>query len=327
MRICFLDVTAPNPYDPITLHESPLGGTEATVIRVAEGLAARGHHVWVAQHERNECSPVGNAVYCGLDIVAPGFDVDVVVSLRTTKLLPFAKKNFPKAKHFLWCHDFNQLELVQDAALLEDVKVLGVSRTHKTIIIEALLSQVRTVPGLTVDFVYNPISDFLAPNDTPRDDNKLVFFSSPHKGLENTFKVFKDVRRSIKGLRLFVANPGYMVKKFDRPKGVTMLGPIPHADMMLHLRQSFAVLHLNDCFPETFGLVHAEAQALGVPVLTASHGANAEILRPSRSQIVDVRDPKAVTERLLKWRAERPQVQCRDEFRLTNVLAKWESLL
>jgi glycosyltransferase involved in cell wall biosynthesis len=325
-RILFLDITCPVPYDAKTLMESPLGGTEATVIRIAEGLAAKGHRVWVAQHNRADVSDHGLATYTNFDLLGD-ISFDAVVALRSTKLLPFIRKTYPLAKKFLWLHDFNQQDLIRDFPLLPGFKILGVSRTHKTAIIDSILTQITKYEGVTVDFVYNPIDDGLLPNSTPVDENKLVFFSSPHKGLEHTIEVFRKVRKNIKGLKLYLANPGYLIQKITTPKGVTNLGPLPHLDIVRHVRESFAVLHLNPVFAETFGLVHAEAGAVGTPCLTSGLGANAEILSPNRDQMIDVRDVKAVTERLLKWKQQRPVVECKPEFRLKNVLTKWESLL
>jgi glycosyltransferase involved in cell wall biosynthesis len=155
------------------------------------------------------------------------------------------------------------------------------------------------------------------------DKNKLIYFSSPHKGLERTLALFPKLRAH--GFTLSIANPGYLPDAAINMDGVTVLGALPHAEVMKELQSSLCVLHLNDVFPETFGLVHAEANALGVPVLTSIKGANREILM-NHEQLVDVRDDEAVIRKLLGWRIQRPVVKGRDEFRLSNVLTEWEKL-
>lgn len=53
MKIVFIDPKCPKPYDSEVLAARGLGGTEATVVRIARGLSAR-HTVWVLQHNRTE---------------------------------------------------------------------------------------------------------------------------------------------------------------------------------------------------------------------------------------------------------------------------------
>ena len=49
MHMLFIDPVTPKPYSTETLRNQPLGGTEATVVRVAEYLDAI-----VVQHNRTE---------------------------------------------------------------------------------------------------------------------------------------------------------------------------------------------------------------------------------------------------------------------------------
>lgn len=64
MRVLFIDPCCPKPYDPQVLATESLGGTEATVIRVAEGLASKDHVVVVKQHNRtDEYQGAGNVYY------------------------------------------------------------------------------------------------------------------------------------------------------------------------------------------------------------------------------------------------------------------------
>lgn len=331
-RIVFLDITAPKPYDANTLATIAQGGTESTVTRIAETLAKRGHDVVVAQHNRSTASPgVGLATYISLDNLDQIHkDPHAVIALRTPKLIPFIRKQWTNSKLFLWCHDFNQQELVQDYAVLHDtgVKILGVSRTHKSIITDALLSQVKDIKGVTVDFIYNPVADDLMPDETPTDPNKLVFFSSPHKGLDYAVKLFERLKSVDSRYQLYIANPGYLASESHRSSGIFNLGCLPHCEVLSTVRSAFAVFQPNTAFPETFGLVYAEANAVGVPAIAHQLGAIHEVLNPAKDQIIDCRDEKAVIDTLQLWREKgRPAVSCKPEFRMTNVIEKWEALL
>lgn len=326
--ILILDVTTPKPYDATTLDTEPLGGTEATVIRIAEALSKAGHSVTVAQHCRSEAGQ-GAAKYVPLDGLEDSTP-DVAIALRTPKALAYLEKHHPSPKRYLWCHDFNLRELVEDYEVIEHTKakVLAVSQTHKTLIIDAFLTQVANHGKVQVDYVYNPVDDALAPDDTTVYQRKYVFFSSPHKGLGLTIQQFQDVRRAFPMSTLYVANPGYITAQIGYPSGVIDLGCLTHAEVIKHVREAFCVFNMNCVFPETFGLVFAEANAVGTPVLTAPIGAAAEVLGLSSGQLVDVRDLYAVIDRIDLWqRCGRPKVQCKPEFRTSAVIQKWESLI
>jgi glycosyltransferase involved in cell wall biosynthesis len=327
VRLLFLDSSCPQPYDAETLKTKPQGGTESTVTRVAEGLAARGHEVIVAQKGRAEVGQ-GLAKYIGLDHLD---QIDkqphAVISLRTPSLVHFAIDKFPASKRFLWLHDFNQQNVVQAYPELmgTGLKIICVSRTHKTVVTSAMLSQIPPpIRGVTADFIYNPVD--LEPDNTPVDNKKLVFFSSPHKGLDHALYLFGRLRDIDPTYTLHVANPGYYPSADIQVPGVIYLGCLCHSAVVGAVRSALAVFHPNFVFPETFGLVHAEANAVGTPVLTSTLGANREVLS-DRLQTSDVRDGKIVIDTVLRWSVERPVVKGNPEFKLSNVLEQWEKVL
>jgi glycosyltransferase involved in cell wall biosynthesis len=325
MRLVFLDTSCPSPYDAETLETRPQGGTESTVTRVAEGLAERGHDVIVAQKGRGEGGK-GLAKYIGLDHLDQiHYRPHAVIALRTPELARFSFEKYPDSRRFLWLHDFNQQRVVQAYPSLKDAntKILCVSRTHKSVVADALLSQIPPpITGLTVDYIYNPIAD-LEPDGTPVDPKKLVFFSSPHKGLDHALYLFSRLRDIDPSFTLHVANPGYLPSAESSIPGVVILGELPHVAVLQHVRSSLAVFHPNLVFPETFGLVHAEANAVGTPVITSTLGANREVLSDPR-QTISVRDEKTVIDTILRWSVERPVVRGNPNFKLSNVLDQWE---
>lgn len=327
-RILFLDVTAPKPYDLHTLLNEPQGGTESTVTRVAEGLARRGYQVTVGQKVRQEPG-AGEAAYLPLDEALETEKPHTTIGLRNSLLVPEMKERFPDAKRVLWLHDFNQNEIVSNYDSLKgtDTKIICVSRTHKTSIASELIGRIGVVEGLTVGFIYNPIADDLVPDSTPIDPKKLVFFSSPHKGLEHALYLFSRLRSVDPSFTLHIANPGYIASPDLQADGIVNLGALSHTSVIHVVRSALAVFHPNLVFPETFGLVHAEANAVGTPVLTATLGANREILGSHPVQTVPVRDEKTVIDTILRWSAERPVVRGNPDFKLGNVLDAWEQKL
>lgn len=334
-RLLFIDTCAPSEYSDITLKNKPLGGTEGTCIRVAEGLAKTGEYrVYVAQEKRKGVyDSAAGVTYLPIDCLRefvrrPEF----IVCLRDPGALKLARQVSKDARVYLWLHDFNQNEVARSVQDLYKVTVICVSDYHKTQVVEAF----RRNPDasysaqVVVKRIYNPVADELQPDSTPVDRNKLVWLSSPHKGLDYAISLFRDVSRVSGCLRLFVGNPGYLPDS-ELSSGTTdnlvFLGSLPHSDIIYHVRNSLAVFYPNCVFPETFGLVLAEANAVGTPVLTSHLGAAPEVLSPAYSQCLDVKNKQAVISRILAWQKDRPAVSCKPAFRLTAVIEAWKEVL
>lgn len=328
MRILFVDCTAPKPYDPHVLETEPLGGTEATVVRVAEALGRLGHDVVVKQHCRKE--QYSRYLPFGHD---QKWQPTHVIVLRAPMALYQARKQFPNAKLYLWCHDvfagpgwdkgFQALVDTQAVPIL-------VSEWHKAQMYDAMM-QVQFQGQIPSRRIYNPIADDLQPDqNVVVDDQKMVFFSSPHKGLEHTLKVFERFQdfEELRDVKLYIANPGYYADhKTGGLRNVVNLGALSHAQVIAQVRSALCVLHLNAVFPETFGLVYAEANAVGTPFITSRMGAVPEVTDHPQ-ELIDVKDTKAVIDRLIAWKRDgRPKVRGNPAFRLSRVLRDWLDLL
>jgi glycosyltransferase involved in cell wall biosynthesis len=346
----FFDPSCQQPYDTRTLREQAMGGTEATVVRVADALQA-----WATQHNRTETSG---------RYLAPAKNPDIasVVITRDSRALPRVRQLYPNARVYLWLHD--QLKpgskragwLASTADLMRElaVTVVCVSDSQRRDV-EAALHTMR-MEDLRTHTIYNPIDDALAPDDSPVDRDKLVFFSSPNKGLKFTLDAFRALRRRMPDLRLVVGNPGYKIRKSVLMEGVEYLGPQPQSRIHAEVRTALCTFFPNFVIPETFGLVFAESNAVGTPVLTCDCGSAAEVIR-DRSQMVPVTMADRVYERLLShvspgWRAgpariaaswglfdtyaerirawrdgARPTVGPDPRFRLAAVAEQWRKLL
>ena len=190
----------------------------------------------------------------------------------------------------------------------------------------------------------------------PIDDRKLVFFSSPNKGLAYTLDVFRALRRRMPELTLTVGNPAYKAGSVATSAGVRYLGPQTQARIHEEVRGALCTLAPNFVLPETFGLVFAESKALGTPILTHDCGAAAEVVGDAR-QVLPVRrayrayetavrglplnwrrGPARLADRLglfdayveciADWRAGgRPRVAPDPRFALTAVAEQWRKLL
>jgi glycosyltransferase involved in cell wall biosynthesis len=349
--LLFFDPVCQQPYDTRTLRERATGGTEASVTRIADALGA-----YVMQHNRTADEGRYRAP-ARLD------GIRTVVLNRDSRALPLIRELFPQARVYLWLHD--QLNpgskrarrLAATAALLREmaVTVVCVSDSQRRGV-EVVLGRIGVAAQVRAVTIYNPVDDALVPDDTPVDPDKLVFFSSPNKGLNFSMDAFGALHRAMPRLRLVVANPGYKADRATHRAGVEFMGALPQARVHAEVRSSLCTFFPNFAIPETFGLVFAESHALGTPVLTVDCGAALEVLG-NRREVLPLkrgyrvyesalgtlparlrRGPARVAaaaglfdefvERIAAWRSgSRPRVSPDPRFRLATVAAQWRDLV
>lgn len=193
------------------------------------------------------------------------------------------------------------------APLLRELAVtfICVSDTQRRDV-EATLRWLGVADRANAVTIYNPVDDALAPDGTAIDDRKLVFFSSPNKGLAYTLDAFRALRRRMPELTLAVGNPAYKPGRLAAADGVVNLGAQPQARIHAEVSSSLCTFAPNFVLPETFGLVFAESRALGTPVLTHDCSAAAEVVG-NLQQVLPVRPACRAYEHLvhelpLGWR-------------------------
>ena len=358
--VLFFDPGCPVPYSRRTLEQAALGGTEATVVRIAEALDAQ-----VMQHNRGERE--GRYL--------PAVDdprVEHLIVLRDPRRVRPLCARFAGARPYLWLHDLVRpgskrgRRLAAAARTLADLRatLICVSDFQRKQA-EAVLERAGVAGQVSAITIYNPIDDALAPNGADVDREKLVFLSSPNKGLGFALDAFAAIRRALPDMRLCIASPGYkslraagVARLADRraaTSGVEWLGALPHERALEEARSALCVFYPNFVLPETFGLVFAEANAVGTPVLTHDCGAAAEVLGdarqllpvagalrryertarllpgPLRPMLVFRAERRGLfepyVERVRAWHSARPRVTVDPRFRLAAVTERWRALL
>lgn len=339
MKLVFFDPKCPRPYDSRALVAQGLGGTEATVVRVANALSAE-HDVTVLQHNREHAVEEHGSlrflpVTQGSSYISRANHV--VFIQKAQHITRVARQT--RGRLWLWLHNYlvDEVPYFWQDHFRHRLGIVCVSQTHAE-------HTRQHITGLSVNrwsfgfleragivHIHNPIDDALAPDPSVmRDKCKLVFFSSPYKGIEHVLEYFGAAYLKCSDLRLFVADPGY-VKNFDasslRHPGIVVLGSLPQREVLKHVREALCVFYPQYRRPETFGLVYAEANAVGTPVLAHDFGAAREVLG-TQNPPLDARDREAVLRRLFDWHSGAAPVVSRDErFRLSSVAAQWRSLL
>ena len=349
--VLFYDPVCQQPYDTRTLHVQALGGTEATLVRVADALGA-----WVMQHNRTQ----DWQRYRRPQRLA---GITHVVVNRDSRALPFVQQHYPDARVYLWLHDRLHPRARRARWLAATAPLLRASAVTAVCVsewqrsgVEATLRSIGVADAVSARTIYNPVDDALQPDNTPVDPEKLVFFSSPNKGLSFALDAFRELRRALPRLRLAVGNPGYREAGAVPSEGVELLGAQPQSRMHLQVRSALCTFFPNFLIPETFGLVFAESHALGTPVLTHDCGAAPEIVAdpqqllpvsaaarcyealvgnlPTRWRAGPARLAAAAglfdpyLERIRQWRAgARPHAAPDARFRLSAITEQWLRLL
>ncbi len=335
-----------------------MGGTESSLVRVAQGLSEK-HVVYVAHYARKHDyihSP--NLSFIGKKTLAKlnPDQFDRVIVLKQAPALKKISKKFVNAQFFLWLHDlpYRFITDPENRRHIQWIKeskctVVGVSKSHIDLYSSMSDQQISTT------YIYNPIDENLKSDSSVAvDPNRLLFYSSPHKGLNQVLESFRRAKKILPDLTLYVANPGYLKlnprSRFTyllesyihrlfwegnpavesealNQQGVHVLGALSHQQVIEEVRKSCCIFYPQTMYPETFGLVYAESNAVGTPVLAHDFGAAREVLSSS-DQLVNAFDEQQVLDKLTRWtQGQRPQVSANPQVRLEKVISKWLRLL
>ena len=330
--ILFLDNTYPEPYQLATLSEKPIGGTEASIIRTAL-ILSKSYQVYVAQKFREQTHRESSSLHfiskSNIDKLTP----DYIIVLRKYKIVKQISLQFPEAKIFLWIHTYKNYEYV--------FKRLGFSKSNIQIVCNSISHKKHTdnllnltilarifsvfVKKTKVNYCYNPINK---PTlfEIKKDINKLLFFSSPNKGLDEVIEKFARVRKSLPELCLYIANPGYKNGTHHKHENIIYLGSLSHEDMMQHVNESLCVFYPQESFAETFGLIYAEANAHGTAIIADDIGSAREIMDENNPPI-DVRNLDLIIDTIKKWQVNYPKVSYNEKFSQKSILKQWQNIL
>ena len=251
--------------------------------------------------------------------------IDAVIVQRDPEMVPWVRARFPNAHVALWMSDFAEkshlVRMPRELLARLDVPIIGLSEWHA----HNLRSYFNAI-GLPkcVDHIYYPID--VAPNPyLAVDPNKLVFFSSPHKGLRTTLQAFLAVRQRLPHMRLYIGNPGYVDLDLSGfGDSIVQLGTLSRTEVLQHVQQALGVFHINTRYPETFGCIHAEANAVGTPVITLDIGANREVIHPVAEQVLTEPTPQDIVDRVVAWRrGQRPVVAKSAHFHPHRIAHQW----
>lgn len=323
MKILFVDTACGKPYNGNTLRNEGMGGSESSTIRVAEQFG-KAHVTVVYIHNLITPEVVNGVLYTN---VYPD-DCTHVVILRNPTILSALRTRYKRARLYLWCTDlFDQVFASYRTIFSENrVTLIAVSDYHKHQIVQELLRSDSMAPVRVISI--NNIVD-IQQIPTIIDTNKLIFASTYIKGLKTTLESFRKITDGSKlaDLKLVIANPGYL-PDFDINgyRNVTMLGTLKPEDLYKEVASSLCLFTTNRTFPETFGLVFAEANALGTPFIAHPLGALRSLYK-NNFQLMDTYNIPLLIQTLVSWQTNRPKVTAHEQFKVAAVMQSWYSLL
>jgi glycosyltransferase involved in cell wall biosynthesis/tetratricopeptide (TPR) repeat protein len=285
------------PFDGTTPRRQGLGGTESAIVYLAEALARRGHRCVVfnncdapatvegVEYARWETMPVRS-------VAAPA---DVLVSVRAWQAAGRAR--FAPLQIF-WTGDaFDQPFLAAfgdqarraqiDVVMLQSAWQIDTFHAHHGVPLAQIL---RTTLGTAASAPWPTAgaspSGCRAPSAPRRRRPRLVYASTPFRGLDVLLDVFPRIRAACPDAELEVCSSmsvygvpadedrrqfATLYRKAEQP-GVTLVGSVPQMELAARLEEARLLAYPNH-FAETFCIAAAEAQAAGCPVVTTALGA------------------------------------------------------
>ena len=251
-----------------------IGGSETAVIRVAEELVKRNQTVTVYA----ECEGVWNGVRYAYSEEFRPQRVNNFVSWRTVANLREMEKLADN--RYLWVHDVNFGAATEEQ--LAGVTVLALSEFHK--------NNLKTLyPTADIVVTGNGIDPERFDREVKRVPHRLIFASSPDRGLERVLRLFPKVREVYPDAELAVfygfdmarqANPQFIaqVEQLAKQPGVTLGGRIGQDRLAEEYSKADALIYpasmpSGQPFDETFYIGGLEAAAAGCFRVISDHGA------------------------------------------------------
>jgi len=327
-KIVIIDTICNKSYDSLVYGAEALGGSEATALRVAKMLSNT-HAVALEQHNREAIREESHTLR--FTPLKTEQNADIVILMRVMDYYKEAKERFPRAKFVLWMHDWATDRSFPNPEEAKDLYKLCVSETHKNQVLDYFKYKYNYPERLfdyKIRYIHNLLESNL-PEIVPYNKHKLCFISSPHKGYMKTMRIFEMLREINPNFQLYVANPGYYPNGSSDVPGVVDLGQRPHASLMENIKDSLCLFYPNDIFPETFGLVAAEANAMGIPVMTYRLGALPEVISVNPNQYIksDALDQDIINKIIYWSEGNRPFVRKNGLLSETKIKRNWERFI
>ena len=266
------------PFHGRSLQERPLGGTETAVIRLAETLSDAGHEVIVVSDTQNP--PLTQPLYIPSKALPFTTNVDIIIGVRDWRMALFPIK---AKKRFFWTGDAYDQPITLgfgDKRIAASIDgFLAVSQWHAETTCKA-----SGFPLEKSTVIRNGIDTGYFTEELPRETKRLIYSSTPYRGLALLPDIFKEIQTRHPDASLHIYS-GYDVyktpgdallaqerefeeikAKFSSMSQVFFHGNLLQKDLAKEFLRS-SILAYPNTFPETSCITAMESQAAGcVPV-------------------------------------------------------------
>jgi hypothetical protein len=255
-----------SPISPKWAAENPVGGSEYGMTQLTAGLSALGYSVLAVSRWPDGWRDELN--YDGITVVSlndcPAVSCKVLISDRFSNpwvCFPAikAERGFFAAMD-IYCDFYKSIDELMQTGETKLTSVF-VSEWQKNLF-PSYWNKV-VIPAMIDDDVYLMTS-------VPKNPKRFAYASAVCKGLHETLRVWKEVKRRLVGtphedIELHVTGPGYdtIDLKLVEEAGAHWTGPLPTKEMQLFIAGSAGLFFVNT-FPESFCAVAAVAEAAGV---------------------------------------------------------------
>ncbi len=287
-------------WNPLVHREEGIGGSETMVVELAKRLSVLGHRVRVYTSTGKH----GEGIFDGVEyrqsaMIELAGSCDVLVAWRDAGLLevPVDAKT-----RLLWVHDVFAGNATHSRLLKAD-GVLALSRWHAE-----FLAAHHNLPPEQVLCTRNGIDLSRFDAVVERNPRKVVYSSSPDRGLPALLQMWPEIRKRVPDAELHIFYGFYNWRKIAQARGdsnqlkgiehlerqiqmlasegVVMRGKVDQATLAREFL-SAGVLAYPTWFSETSCLTAMEAQAAGLRIVSSSIAALNETVGPEYGVLLD----------------------------------------
>jgi len=204
-RLSVLIWTGPGfeSWGPISIERGGIGGSETAVVHMARELCRRGHQVRVL----SDCEPY-QGIHDGVEYLhfpaiqhLPTQTPDILVTSRQPEIVLAEDKLQPKAT-LLWVHDIHcgsPTTRMHEAFLRID-RCLCLSEWHRGFFLDVY----PFLNPATVLVTRNGIDTSLYAREPRKEGNRLIFSSSPNRGLDVLLEYLPEIEAQVPDVELHV---------------------------------------------------------------------------------------------------------------------------
>lgn len=269
-----------------------VGGSEEAVIHLSQELKKLGWKVTVYANPGPDAGDHEGVMYLPYYKLNPFDEFNVLILWRTIGAVDFN----PKAKlTMVWMHDVPNIADFTPERVNKVDKIAVLSEFHKSLLKISENGTVVDMPSKKVFLTSNGIIKMKPSKRVKRDPKRMIYCSSPDRGLIYLLKMWPDIIKEVPDANLHVfygfdtydvlhaGNPARMKWKqmiLDAMKqpGIVYHGKVGHTELQKEFAQSGIWAYPTD-FDEISCISAMKAQALGAIPVTTTQGALKETVR------------------------------------------------